>query len=150
MRVNYWIAPLYIVAAVAGAVVSWASAQVPEQIDRKIVETIPVEGTDEELQMMLVTFPPSAKSQPHTHPVEGMNYIIAGAVESKYEGEAPVHYQTGDTYLDHKGRVHETFRNTSSTSPLKFLVAYKIRKGVPFKQDVGPSSGVSSRSVHSP
>lgn len=105
-------------------------------VERKIVQRIPIDARDEELQMMLVTFPPGAQSGAHVHPVPGMNYIIEGTVESQYEGAPLEHYKAGDTYLDQKDRVHALFRNTSSTKPLRFLIACKIGKGVPFKQDL--------------
>lgn len=123
-------------AIVLGVMASPASPSPTGSIERKVVQTIPVEGTDEELEMTLVTFPPGAQSPPHVHPVDGMVYIIEGTAESRYEGGTLEHYRTGDSYLDQKDRVHQVFRNTSSTTPLRFLIACKIRKGVPFKQDL--------------
>ncbi len=108
----------------------------PAAVERKIVQRIPIEGTDEELQMTLVTLPPGAESPPHIHPVEGMVYIIEGTVESQYVGGGLERYEAGDSYLDQKDRVHQIFRNTSSIAPLRFLIACKIRNGVSFKQEI--------------
>lgn len=85
---------------------------------------------------MLVTYPPGSQSEPHVHPVPGMNYIVEGAVESQYEGEEKRFFKAGDSYLDLAGKAHVTFRNTSQTELLKFLIACKIKKGVAFKQDL--------------
>ena len=127
-----------------------ASPTKPATVERKIVQRIPLDETGEELQMTLVTFPPGAQSTPHVHPVPGMIYIIAGTVDSQYEGGPLEHYKAGDTYLDRKDQVHAVFRNTSSTVPLRFLIACKIGKGVPFKQELpkrveGPARSCPNR-----
>ncbi len=107
-------------------------------VERKIVERSPIEGTDEELDLMLATFPPGAASPPHMHPVVGLNYIVEGVAESQYEGEAPKSYAAGETYQDPPNRKHLVFRNKSATQPLRFLVAFRIKKGAPFKVDLEP------------
>jgi quercetin dioxygenase-like cupin family protein len=115
---------------------SWAAADKTAAVERKVIETSPIAGTDEELQLMLVTFPPSAASVPHVHPVVGLNYIIEGEVDTQYEGEPVKHFHTGDSYQDEVGKKHLVFKNTSATKPLRFLIAVKIKKGVPFKKDL--------------
>ena len=119
-----------------GIQISQATGETSPKIERKIIERIPVEGTDEELQMMLITVPPGAQSEPHVHPVQGMNYIVEGAAESQYTGYPLQHYKAGDSYIDLAQVTHEVFRNPSKTQPLKFIVAFKIKKGVAFKQDL--------------
>ena len=136
MRVLLVVLSVDLALVLLGGATPRASPAKMAAVERKIVQRIPIDATDEELQMTLVTFPPGAQSSPHVHPVPGMNYIIEGTVESQYEGGPLEHYKTGDTYLDQKDRVHAVFRNTSSTKPLRFLIACKIGKGVPFKQDL--------------
>jgi len=119
-----------------GIQISQATGETRSKIERKIIERIPVEGTDEELQMMLITVPPGAQSEPHAHPVQGMNYIVEGAAESQYTGYPLQHYKVGDSYIDLAQVTHEVFRNPSNTQPLKFIVVFKIKKGVAFKQDL--------------
>jgi len=123
-----------------GIQISQATGETSPNIERKIIQRIPVEGADEELQMMLITVPPGAQSEPHVHPVQGMNYIVEGAVESQYAGYPLQHYNAGDSYIDLAQVTHEVFRNPSNTQPLKFIVAFKIKKGVAFKQSVLPPS----------
>jgi quercetin dioxygenase-like cupin family protein len=138
MRARLMIASLGVATLLLGVTMSRASPTAPAAVERKMLQRVPIEGSDEELQMILVTYPPGAESTPHVHPVPGMNYIVEGAVESQYQGGPLEHYKTGDSYLDQRDRVHAIFRNTSSTAPLRFLIACKIRKGVSFKQDVPP------------
>ena len=118
-----------------------APAGTNAQVERQVLQRVPIEGTDEELQMMLVTFPPGSQSQPHVHPVPGMNYIVAGTAESQYEGHPLERFKAGDSYLDLASVTHTVFRNPSRTEPLKFIIAYKIKKGVPFKQDLSSRPG---------
>jgi len=113
-----------------------AAVATVSKIERQTLERIPLPNTDEELQMMLVTFPPGAESEPHMHPVEGMNYIVEGMAESQYEGHPLERYKAGDSYLDLASVTHKVFRNPSKTHPLKFVIAFKIKKGVAFKQDL--------------
>jgi quercetin dioxygenase-like cupin family protein len=136
MRARPLIVSLTIAFLLLGATMSLASPTPSATVERKTLLRIPVEETDEELQLISVTFPPGSGSSPHLHPVQGMNYILEGTVESQYEGGPLEHYKAGDTYLDEKDRVHVIFRNTSSTAPLRFLIFCKIRKGVAFKQDL--------------
>lgn len=105
-------------------------------VDRRMIQQSDVAGTDEELVLMLVTFPPGAESPPHLHPVVGLNYVIEGSVDSQYEGKPLEHFKAGDSYKDLAGPKHLIFRNPSTTLALKFLIAYKIKKGVPFKKDI--------------
>jgi quercetin dioxygenase-like cupin family protein len=128
------------ISSLLGATMSLASPTTPAPAERKTLLRIPVEGTDEELQLISVTVPPGGQASPHVHPVEGMNYILEGTIESQYEGGPLEHYKTGDTYLDQKDRVHAIGRNTSSTAPLRYLIFCKIRKGVAYKQDMSSGS----------
>jgi quercetin dioxygenase-like cupin family protein len=103
-------------------------------ITRRVVEQHVIEGTSKVLELILVQFPPGAQSPPHTHPAVGLNYIVAGKVDSQYEGELVKHYQTGDTYQDPIGKKHLMFRNTSQTEPLLFLIAVELEPGQSFVQ----------------
>ena len=125
--------------AVGAALTSQAVAgETISKIERKVIERIPIPGTDEELQMMLVIFPPGARSEPHVHPVQGMNYIIEGTAESQYEGHPLEVLKAGDSYLDLASVTHTLFRNPSQTDPLKFVIAYKIKKDVSFLRPLRP------------
>lgn len=102
------------------------------EVTRKIIERTDIPGSDEELRLMLVEFPPGYESPAHIHPVIGLNYIIDGIVESQYEGEQLKTMNTGDSYQDPADKKHLIFRNSSKTDTLRFLVAYRIKKNEEF------------------
>ena len=102
--------------------------QTPTAVSRNIIQETDIPGSDEELRLMLVEFPPGYISPAHTHPVVGLNYIIEGTAESQYEGEDILTLNAGDSYQDPANKKHLIFRNPSKTHALRFLVAYKIKK----------------------
>ncbi|MFO1518986.1 MAG: cupin domain-containing protein [bacterium] len=103
-----------------------------DSIVRKVIERYEIPGTNDELQMILIEYPPGVAGPPHFHPVVGLNYIIEGIAESQYEGEPIKTFHSGDSYQDPANKRHVIFRNASKTKPLKFLVACKIPKGQSF------------------
>ncbi len=104
------------------------------RISRKVIERSEIPGSNEELQMILIEYPPGAEAPPHIHPVVGLNYIIDGTAQSQYEGEPLKILRAGDTYQDQANRKHLVFKNESKTKKLKFLVTCKIRSGHVFTQ----------------
>lgn len=102
------------------------------EISRKIIERIDIAGSDEELRLMLVEFPPNLSSVPHIHPVGGLCFVVDGAAESQYEGEDLKTFKAGDSYQDIATKKHLLFRNVSKTNPLKFTCTAKIKKDQQF------------------
>jgi quercetin dioxygenase-like cupin family protein len=102
-------------------------AKIPE-VTRTIIQRTDIEGSDEELRLMLVEYPPGYASPAHIHPVVGLNYILEGTAESQYEGEDLKTLHAGDSYQDPANKKHLLFRNASKTDTLRFLVAYRIEK----------------------
>ncbi len=98
------------------------------EVTRTIIQRTDIEGSDEELRLMLVEFPPEYSSPAHIHPVVGLNYILEGAAESQYEGEELKTLNAGDSYQDPATKRHLVFRNASKTNTLRFMVAYRIKK----------------------
>ncbi|WP_347989090.1 cupin domain-containing protein [Methylomonas sp. AM2-LC] len=103
-------------------------------VSRKIIERTDIAGSDEELRLMLVEFPPGYESSAHIHPVIGLNYIIDGSVESQYEGEDLKTFHSGESYQDLDNKKHLIFRNISKTDTLRFIIACKITKGKSFME----------------
>lgn len=101
-------------------------------ISRKVIERIDIAGSDEELRLMLIEYPPNVSSVPHIHPVGGLCYVVEGTAESQYEGESLKTFNTGDSYQDIATKKHLLFRNASKTDGLKFTCAAKIKKDQPF------------------
>jgi quercetin dioxygenase-like cupin family protein len=98
------------------------------EISRKVIERIDIAGSNEELRLMLIEYPPNLFSVPHIHPVGGLCYVVEGAAESQYEGEDLKTFKAGDSYQDIATKKHLLFRNVSKTMPLKFTCTAKIKK----------------------
>jgi quercetin dioxygenase-like cupin family protein len=114
--------------------VSQAEPGARAEITRKIIERTPIVGTDEELRLMLIEYPPGAAAAPHRHPVIGLCYVIQGMAESQYEGEGIRTLRAGDSYQDSATQQHLVFRNALATEPLLFTCAAKIGKDQEFAQ----------------
>ncbi len=99
------------------------------KLARKLLEREDVPGGDEELRLFSVEVAPGYSVPPHSHPVAGVCYVIEGAAETQYEGEAAKVVRAGDSFKDQAGKRHSVFRNPSLTDQLKFLCATKIKKG---------------------
>jgi quercetin dioxygenase-like cupin family protein len=129
-------------AAVATPAVSSATVPSPDNrtILRKVLERSDIPGTGDELQMILIEYPPGAAAPPHLHPVVGLNYILEGAAESQYEGEPVKTFHAGDSYQDPANRKHLIFRNASKTEVLRFIVTCRIPKGQSFTREL-PEAG---------
>lgn len=97
-----------------------------------MIERIDITGSDEELRLMLIEYPPNVSSVPHIHPVGGLCYVVEGAAESQYEGEDLKTFKAGDSYQDIATIKHLLFRNASKTDPLKFTCTAKIKKDQQF------------------
>ncbi|KAL1653298.1 hypothetical protein SLS61_004175 [Didymella pomorum] len=82
-----------------------------------------------ENRFVLLQYPPGVSSPPHTHPVDGVNYIIQGTVESQREGEEVEVFNQGETFLDYAEKKHVLVRNPGEVE-LKILVSYVIEEGV--------------------
>lgn len=102
------------------------------EVSRKVIEKMDIAGSDEELRLMLVEFPPAFSNVAHTHPVAGLCYVIEGTAESQYEGEDVKTLHAGDSYQDSATKKHLMFRNASKTDGLKFTCAAKIKKDQQF------------------
>jgi quercetin dioxygenase-like cupin family protein len=104
------------------------------EVSRKIIERAEIKGSDEELRMMLVEFPPAFSNAIHTHPADGLCYVIEGEAESQYEGDTVKVFRTGDSFQDMANRKHLLFRNVSQTDGLRFICTTKMKKDQPYMQ----------------
>ncbi|HTV23727.1 MAG TPA: cupin domain-containing protein [Polyangiaceae bacterium] len=109
-----------------------AEPAVTAQVARKVLERAPITGSDDELRLMLIEYPPGVAGPPHRHPVTGLCYVIEGTAESQYEGELLKTFRAGDSYRDPAGKPHRIFRNASATQPLRFTCSAKIGKNQEF------------------
>jgi quercetin dioxygenase-like cupin family protein len=125
-------AALVALGTIAYLALSRHSPSVISEVSRKIIERTDIAGGDEELRLMRVEYPPAYSAPPHRHPVAGLCYVIEGAAETQYEGGTARVVSAGESFQDEADKTHALFRNVSTTNPLRFLCAAKIRKDQPY------------------
>jgi quercetin dioxygenase-like cupin family protein len=87
----------------------------------------------EEFRLVLTELPPGLSVPSHYHPVFALSYVLEGVAESRYEDEPAVsRVAAGQSTVDKPDVMHSLFRNPDPNSPLKFLVAFTIKKGDEF------------------
>jgi quercetin dioxygenase-like cupin family protein len=118
--------------ALAGATAAADSANTtPAAVTRVELAHSDVPGTDLETRLYLITYPPGAAAPLHHHPVEGLGYILEGAARSAYGQNPPVTLTEGQSFVDLADVPHTLFVNTNPRGPLRFLIAYTVKKGAP-------------------
>ena len=107
-----------------------ATAAAPREIRRTLLSQQDVPDLPGwEIRTFLVEYPPGAVAPRHVHPALGVAYVLEGRCESAFEGEAPTITEQGRAFVEKEGPVHILFRNPDLEHPLRFLIAYTIRKG---------------------
>lgn len=101
-------------------------------ISRTVLEQRPIPGTDQSMELILVTFQPGVSAPLHHHPVAGLNYIVEGTAESAYGSDAPKLYHQGDTLQDLPSVPHTLFRNPDKSKVLRFLIFANVHAGQPY------------------
>jgi quercetin dioxygenase-like cupin family protein len=86
----------------------------------------------EDFRLVLTTCPPGVAFPVHHHPSVAHNYILEGIAESQYAGEDLMHFAAGQSYQDKASIKHLVFRNPDRTAPLKWLIAYTVKRGQPY------------------
>lgn len=107
------------------------STRTPSAISRIELGHSDVPGTDLETRLYLITYAPGVAAPLHHHPVEGIGYIVEGAARSAFGTDVPVTLAAGQGFHDQAMTAHTVFANADARKPLKFLVAYTVRKGAP-------------------
>jgi quercetin dioxygenase-like cupin family protein len=136
LRICIAIAALALAAGLSSSGGAGANAPKPE-ITRKVISEHEIAGTNRVLQLVSVEIPVGAESAPHVHTAVALNYIIAGSVESRFEGEPAKRYNAGDTYQDPANKKHLEFKNVGA-EPLKLILAVEVEKGQPFMRVLPP------------
>jgi quercetin dioxygenase-like cupin family protein len=144
-RVEVDLARRLLIGGLAGSLSMFTKSALADQISAPSPTTISADGivrtilqnyvnepTGEEFKLVLTTYPPGVGLPVHHHPGVAHNYILEGVAESQYSGEQIHTYRAGDSYQDKEGVSHSIFRNPDRTAPLRYLIAYTIKKGQPF------------------
>jgi quercetin dioxygenase-like cupin family protein len=101
------------------------------QVTRELLQTSPVTDSPEwELRLFLITYPPGADASNHSHPVVGVGYVLEGTMVSAFDADPEETFRAGQSFIDPASH-HRVSRNGSREKPLKFLVAYTVKKGEP-------------------
>jgi quercetin dioxygenase-like cupin family protein len=103
----------------------------PDGISRTTLESYD-NGAGEEFKLVHTVYPPGVGLPVHHHPAVGHNYILEGVAESQYEGETLQRFTAGQSYQDNALSPHLIFRNGDRAAPLKYLIAYIVKRGQPF------------------
>lgn len=101
-------------------------------IGRRTLERHELPGSDQDLTLIEITFPPGVAAPLHHHPVPGLNYIVSGTAESAYDAEQPRTYRAGDSLQDLADVPHTLFRNPDEGAPLQFLISYVLGRDQPY------------------
>lgn len=85
-----------------------------------------------ENRIVLLQYPPGVPLPPHTHPVDGVNYIIQSTVESEGEVDDKIEvFKQWKMFLDYPETNHMPMKNPTTEVESKLLVSHVIMKGVP-------------------
>lgn len=103
----------------------------PDGISRTTLESYENEAGDA-FRLVLTMYPPGVGLPAHHHPSVAHNYVLEGVAESQYDGEGLRRFTAGESYQDKALSPHLIFRNGDRSAPLKYLIAYTVRKGQPF------------------
>ncbi len=101
------------------------------EVSRVLLEASPVDGMPGwEMRLFLITYPPGADGSNHSHPVVGIGLILEGTIVSAFDNDPEETLTAGQSFQD-RASFHRVSRNGSQTEPLKFVIAYVVRKGEP-------------------
>jgi quercetin dioxygenase-like cupin family protein len=101
------------------------------EITRELLQTSPVEGMPGwEMRLFLITYPPGADASNHSHPVVGIGLILEGTMISAFDNDPEEIFVAGQSFRDPPS-FHRVSRNGSLTQPMKFVIAYTVKEGLP-------------------
>jgi quercetin dioxygenase-like cupin family protein len=101
------------------------------EVTRELLQTAPVADLPGwETRLFLITYPPGADASNHSHPVVGVGLVLSGMMVSAFDEDSEELLTAGQSFTD-RASFHRVSRNGSQTEPLKFVIAYTVRKGEP-------------------
>ena len=101
------------------------------KITRELLQTAAVTGMSGwETRLFLITYPPGANGSGHSHPVEGVGYVLAGVMITAFDDEPEEVIVAGCSFQD-KASFHRVSKNGSQTEQMKFLIVYTVKTGQP-------------------
>jgi quercetin dioxygenase-like cupin family protein len=128
-----WIVPgaaLVLVGALAAGTCFRAdSAEVGDQVKQVRTEKLGnVPGKS--ITAIVVTYPPSGKSDPHHHAGSVFAYVLSGAIRSENSATGPVKvYKAGESFFEPPGSRHLISENASTKEPASLLAVFVADDG---------------------
>ena len=112
-----------------------AVAQSPET-KRTVLTKGDLTGTNMEIIVSVLEYPPGGGSVLHTHPGEEVFYVLEGATLETPEGK-PITRETGVSMINVRDVPHGAFKVTGDKT-LKLLTVHIVDKGKPMFVPVKP------------
>jgi quercetin dioxygenase-like cupin family protein len=101
------------------------------EITRELLQTTPLADLPGwEVRLFLISYPPGADANNHSHPVAGVGFVLEGSMVSAFDDDPEETFVAGQSFVDPASH-HRIVRNGSDTKPMKFLIAYTVRTGEP-------------------
>lgn len=88
-------------------------------------------GSDKEVVMLTVTYPPAGASLPHRHDAQVFVYVLEGELTMQVRGSPAVTLRPGQTFYEAPDDVHVVSANASKTSIARMLVIMIKDRGKP-------------------
>jgi quercetin dioxygenase-like cupin family protein len=104
---------------------------VSTEITRELLQTTPLADLPGwEVRLFLITYPPGADANNHSHPVAGVGFVLEGVMVSAFDDDSEETFLAGQSFVD-RASYHRIVRNDSKTRPMRFLIAYTVKTGEP-------------------
>lgn len=99
-----------------------------DEVTRELLQTSAVEGMPGwETRLYRITYPPGADASHHAHPVPGIGLVLEGTMVSAFDDDPEEIFTAGQSFQD-RASHHRVSRNGSRTEPLRFVIAYTVRR----------------------
>jgi quercetin dioxygenase-like cupin family protein len=101
------------------------------EVKRTLLQTSLIAGMPGwETRLFLIEYPPGADGSGHSHPVEGLGYVLEGSIISAFDDDTPETFVAGQSFKD-AASFHRVSRNASATEWMRFVIAYSVKIGEP-------------------
>jgi len=101
----------------------------PTGITRTDLQRHDLSAPDREAVQVRVDFAPGAGFPRHSHPGEEIIYVLAGSLEYRLDGKAPMTLKAGDVLFVPAGTIHAA--KNAGDSVASELATYVVEKGKP-------------------
>jgi quercetin dioxygenase-like cupin family protein len=87
------------------------------EITRELLQTTPLADLPGwEVRLFLISYPPGADANNHSHPVVGVGFVLEGVIVSAFDNDPEETFVAGQSFVD-RASHHRIVRNGSDTEP---------------------------------